>query len=88
MAQRLNAYQLAEVYTEEQLTGYITQLQSSLLGAAQGGYSLDTTQGRQSVTPPSDPSSVESLLAVYMKALSIKRGTHEGTRIISGGYAP
>ena len=88
MAQRLNAHQLAEIYTEEQLVGYIAKLQDSLLGAAQGGYSLDTTQGRQAVTPPGDPASIESLLSVYMKAQSIIRGTNEGARLFAGGYAP
>lgn len=88
MAQRLNAYQLAELYSADTLMSYIEKLQTSLMSAAQGGYSLDTTQGKQTVTAPTDIASVESLLAVYVKALGIKNGTNEGTRMLSGGYAP
>jgi len=71
----------------EQIDAKITTLETALLGSAQGGYSLDTTQGRQSVTTAS-PSSIESLLSVYMKARAIKNGTYEGTRIVSVNYTP
>lgn len=88
MAQRLSAYQVAEIYTLEQIDAKIATLESALIGSAQGGYSFDSGQHKQSVSPPGDPASIESLLAVYMKARSIKAGTYEGTRLISGGYAP
>lgn len=88
MAQRLSAHYIAQIYTLEQIDAKIATLESALIGAAQGGYSLDTTQGRQTVTAPTDPSSVESLLAVYVKARMIKTGDYEGTRIVAGGYTP
>lgn len=88
MAQRLNPHYIAQIYTLEQIDANISKLQDALIGAAQGGYSLDTTQGRQSVTPPTDPASTESLLSVYLKARMIKTGDYEGTRIVAGGYAP
>ena len=88
MAQRLSAHYIAQIYTLEQIDAKMSTLETALLGAAQGGYSLDTTQGRQAVTPPGDPASIESLLSVYMKARMIKTGDYEGTRIVAGGYAP
>lgn len=85
---RLSAYYIAETYTLEQIDAKIETLESAMLGAASGGYSFDSGQHKQTVSPPADPASVESLLAVYMKARSIKAGTYEGTRLISGGYTP
>ena len=85
---RLNAQYIAQIYTLEQIDAKISALESALIGAAQGGYSLDTTQGRQTVTTPSDPASIESLLNVYLKARMIKTGDYEGTRIVAGGYMP
>lgn len=87
MAQRLNAHYIAQIYTLEQIDAKIMALETALTSAASGGYSLDSTQGKQTVTA-ADPASVESLLAVYMKARLIKTGDYEGTRLISGGYAP
>ena len=88
MTQRLNAHYIAQIYTLEQIDAKIATLETALTGAAQGGYSLDTTQGKQTVTAPTDIASVESLLAVYLKARMVKTGDYEGTRIISGGYTP
>lgn len=85
---RLSAQYIAQIYTLEQIDAKISALESALIGAAQGGYSLDTTQGRQTVTPPNDPASIESLLNVYLKARMIKTGDYEGTRIVAGGYTP
>ena len=88
MAQRLNPHYIAQIYTLEQIDAKIATLETALTGAAQGGYSLDTTQGKQTVTAPTDIASVESLLNVYLKARMIKTGDYEGTRIVAGGYAP
>jgi hypothetical protein len=88
MAQRLSAYTIAEIYTLEQIDAKIATLQTNLENATAGGYSFDSGQHKQGVTPPANIESIESLLAVYMKARSIKAGTYEGTRLISGGYAP
>jgi hypothetical protein len=86
--QRLSAYYIAELYTLEQIDAKIATLETALTGAASGGYSFDSGQHKQTVSPPADMQSIESLLAVYMKARSIKAGTYEGTRLISGGYTP
>lgn len=88
MAQRLNAHYIAQLYTLEQIDAKILTLETSLTGAASGGYSFDSGQHKQTVSPPSDPASIESLLAVYIKARLIKAGIYEGAQIISGGYAP
>jgi len=88
MVQRLNAHYIAEIYTLAEIDAKIVTLESALVGAAQGGYSLDTTQGRQSVTATADPSSVESLLAVYMKARIVKSGAYKGAQKISINYTP
>lgn len=85
--QRLNANYVAQIYTLEQIDAKISTLQISLESAASGGYTFDSGQHRQAVTPAS-LDSIESLLAVYMKARLIKTGDYEGTRLISGGYAP
>ena len=86
MAQRLNPHYIAQIYTAEEIRAKITTLEAALTGAAQGGYSFDSGQHRQTVTAPSDVSSVESLLAVYMKAYQIKTGAYTGTQIIAGNY--
>lgn len=88
MAQRLNAHYIAQIYTLEQIDAKIASTQEKLENAVSGGYSLDTTQGKQTVNTPTDITSIESLLAVYLKARMVKTGDYEGTRIISGGYAP
>ena len=88
MNQRLNPHTVAELYTEEQLLAKIATLETAMTSAAQGGYSFDSGQHKQTVSPATSSQSVESLLSVYMKALSIKRGTYNGAQIISGGYAP
>lgn len=85
--QRLNANYIAQIYTLEQIDAKIATLQTSIESAASGGYTFDSGQHRQAVTPAS-LDSLESLLAVYMKARLIKTGDYEGTRLISGGYAP
>lgn len=88
MGQRLNPHYIAQIYTLEQIDAKIATLESAMTGAAQGGYSFDSGQHKQSVTAPSDVSSVESLLAVYLKARMIKTGDYEGTRIVSVNYTP
>ena len=87
-AQRLNAHYIADIYTLEQIDAKIVTLQTKLESAASGGYSFDSGQHRQTVTPSASIESIESLLAVYIKARTIKAGTYEGTRLIAGGYAP
>ena len=88
MAQRLNAHYIAQIYTLEQIDAKIASLETSLTNAAAGGYSFDSGQHKQTVTAPGSIESVESLLAVYMKARLIKTGDYAGTQIITGGYAP
>ena len=88
MAQRLNPHYIAQIYTAEEIRAKITTLEAALTGAAQGGYSFDSGQHWQTVTAPSDVGSVESLLAVYVKAYQIKTGNYIGTQIASVNYTP
>lgn len=88
MAQRLNPHYIAQIYTAEEIRAKITTLEAALTGAAQGGYSFDSGQHRQTVTAPSDVASVESLLSVYMKAYKIVRGEYKGAQIVGVNYTP
>lgn len=85
---KLSASYIAQIYTLEQIDAKIATLSTALENAAMGGYSFDSGQHKQTVNAPASIESVESLLAVYMKARLIKTGDYEGTRIVSGGYAP
>ena len=87
MGTKLSAHYIAQIYTLEQIDAKIVTLESAMTGSAQGGYTFDTGQHKQTVTP-ADPSSIESLLAVYMKARLIKTGDYKGTRIVSVNYTP
>lgn len=83
----LTASQIANFYTLEQIDAKIVLYQGIIDGALSGSYSLDTTQGRQSVTT-SDPDKISSFLAVWMKAREIKAGTYTGCQIIHANYTP
>jgi hypothetical protein len=83
----MNAYQIAKYYTLEQIDAKIAEYQSAADGAITGSYSLDTTQGRQSVTP-SDPDKVMKYLALWLKAREIKAGTYTGAQLIRVNYTP
>jgi hypothetical protein len=83
----LSAHQIAEYYSLVDIDAKIATYQAVLDGAASGSYSLDTTQGRQSVTT-SDPNKLASLLAVWLKARAIKTGTYTGAQIIPANYTP
>ena len=83
----MTAYQIAEYYTLAQIDAKIAIYQEAYDGAISGGYSLDTTQGRQSVTPP-DPDKLSTALALWLKAREIKAGTYTGTQIIHANYTP
>lgn len=83
----LTGYQIAEIYTLEQIDAKIATYQDALDGAATGSYSLDTTQGRQSVTS-SDPDKIMSLLSTWIKAREIKSGTYKGAQIYNANYTP
>ena len=88
MGQKLSAQTIATMYTLEQIDAKIVALESSLTGATQGGYSFDSGQHKQTVTPPGNVESIESLLAVYMKARAIKTGAYKGAQIVSVNYTP
>lgn len=87
MARFLTGYQIAEFYTLEQIDAKIAQYQAALDGAATGSYTLDTTQGRQSVTA-TDPDKLMSLLSTWIKAREIKAGTYKGAQIYNANYTP
>ncbi len=55
--------------------------------AADGEYSLDTTQGRQSVKPPENPETVASIYQAYLKAYQELTGD-TNFRVMSGNYVP
>jgi hypothetical protein len=83
----LTANQIANMYTLEQIDAKIVLYQGIIDGALSGSYTLDTTQGRQSVTT-SDPDKVSSFLSVWMKAREIKTGTYTGCQKIHVNYTP
>jgi len=83
----MNAYQIAKYYTLEQIAAKIATYQDAVDGAVTGGYSLDTTQGRQAVTPP-DPDKASKYLALWLKAYEIKSGTYAGAQILHVNYTP
>lgn len=83
----LTANQIANMYTLEQIDAKIVLYQGIIDGALSGSYSLDTTQGRQSVTT-SDPDKVSSFLSVWMKAREIKTGVYTGCQKIHINYTP
>ena len=87
MARYLTGYQIANYYTLEQIDAKIAAYQDALDGASTGSYSLDTTQGRQSVTS-SDPDKLMTLLSTWIKAREIKAGTYKGAQIYSANYTP
>lgn len=75
------------MYTLVQIQTQIATYQSMLDSSLQGGYSLDTTQGRHSVSP-SDPGKIESLLALWMDAYEIKTGQYTGAQLTHVNYTP
>lgn len=83
----ITAQQIANMYTLVQITEKITYYQSLLDSSLQGAYSLDTTQGRQSVTT-TDPDKVQSLLFVWMQAYEIKSGSYTGAQMNHINYTP
>lgn len=83
----ISAQDIADTYTLLEIDAKIATYQAALDGAAQGSYTLDTTQGRQSVTT-SDPDKIESLLAIWLKARKIKAGTYTGAQTIAVNYTP
>lgn len=83
----ITANQIANMYTLVQIQAKIAEYQSMLDSSLQGSYSLDTTQGRHSVTT-SDPQKIESLLAIWMQAYEIKTGTYTGAQLTHVNYTP
>ena len=83
----MSPYQIASYYTLAQIDATILKYQTAYDSALSGGYSLDTTQGRQSVTPP-DPDKLSTALALWIKAREIKAGTYTGAQIIHVNYTP
>lgn len=82
-----SAYDIADIYTLEQIDAKIASYQSALDGAMDGSYSLDSTQGRQSKTT-SAPIETSTLLSIWIKARRIKAGTYEGTQCMHVNYTP
>ena len=83
----ITAKQIANMYTLVQIEKQIATYQSMLDSSLQGGYGLDTTQGRLSVNV-SDPSKIESLLALWMDAYDIKTGQYTGAQLTHVNYTP
>jgi len=83
----ITANQIANMYSLVQIQTQIATYQSMLDSSLQGGYSLDTTQGRHSVNTQ-DPSKIQDLLAVWMKAYEIKSGTYTGAQLTHINYTP
>ena len=83
----VSAQDIADIHTLAEIDAKIATYEAALDGAAQGSYSLDTTQGRQTVTT-SDPDKIESLLAIWLKARQIKAGTYTGAQVIAANYTP
>lgn len=83
----MTAQQIANYYTLAQIDAKIALYQTAYDSAVSGGYSLDTTQGRQSVTPP-DPDKIATALALWLKAREIKAGTYTGPQMIHANYTP
>lgn len=83
----MNAQQIADYYTLAQIDTKIALYQTAYDAAVSGSYSLDTTQGRQSVTPP-DPDKISKALALWLKARDIKAGTYTGPQLIHANYTP
>lgn len=83
----ISAQDIADTYTLAEIDAKIATYQTALDSAAGGSYSLDTTQGRQSVTT-SDPDKLESLLAIWLKARKIKAGTYTGAQVLQVNYTP
>lgn len=83
----LTAQYIAAHYTLEQIDAKITLYESNLDAAISGSYSLDTTQGRQSVTV-SSPDVLQKYLALWLKARQIKDGTYTGAQIAHVNYTP
>ncbi len=83
----ISAQSIADIHTLAEIDAKIAIYEAALDGSASGSYSLDTTQGRQSVTT-ADPDKLESLLAVWYKARAIKAGTYTGPQIVQVNYTP
>ena len=83
----ITAKQIANMYTLVQIEKQIATYQSMLDSSIGGGYTLDTTQGRHSVTP-TNPNKIESLLALWMDAYDIKTGQYTGAQLTHVNYTP
>lgn len=83
----ITAKQIANMYTLVQIQTQIATYQSMLDSSLQGGYTLDTTQGRHSASP-SSPEKIESLLALWMDAYDIKTGQYTGAQLTHVNYTP
>jgi hypothetical protein len=83
----LDARYIASHYTLAQIDARIVSYESALDAAMTGGYTLDTTQGRQSVSP-SSPDLISKYLGIWLKARSIKDGTYTGPQLIHVNYTP
>lgn len=87
MARLLTGYQIAEIYTLEQIDAKIAAYQDALDGATMQSYRIDTTQGANSVTN-SSPDQIMTMLSTWIKAREIKAGTYKGAQIYSANYTP
>lgn len=74
---KLSAHSIATIYAgrEAELLAKITEYETLLSRASAGGYTLDTTQGRQSQSPPATGiGSISETLEAYIGAYKILTG--------------
>jgi hypothetical protein len=81
---KLNYQTLCNIYTLEQIQEKVTFYMDALEGAVVREYSKDTSQGRQQVESE-EMKNIESVLAVWMKALECKKGLG-GVNIVSHSF--
>lgn len=81
----LNWQTICKLYTLEQIQERVTLYQDQLDRAMVKLYDKDTTQGRQKVES-AELDKIESVLAVWMKALECKSGNGGGARVVSVNF--
>ncbi len=84
MTKSLNYRTICNTKTLEQIQEKVTFWEDQLEGATVKSYDKDTTQGRQKVES-ADLAQIESILAVWTKALECKKGMG-GVRIVSHNF--
>jgi len=85
MSRSLNWQTICKLYTLEQIQEKVDFYMDQLERATLKLYDKDTTQGRQKVES-AEIDKIESILAVWMKALECKSGNGGGTRAVSVNF--